>query len=153
MDFKPLPFRSTLDQYQKQAEELLAAHRAGDSQAIRIFHEKHPRFLDAKIPWLPRNIPDNEIQNAALDLSDAQLAIARAYDFQNWLALAEHVAAVTQNDSPVFHFESAVEAVIDGDAAALESMLRGNPELVRARSTRITHFDPPDGTNTPSTAE
>jgi ankyrin repeat protein len=36
-----------------------------------------------------------------------------------------------------------VEAVITGDVVALESMLRDNPELVRARSTRVTHFDPP----------
>jgi len=36
-----------------------------------------------------------------------------------------------------------VEAVINGDVAALRSALRDNPELVRARSTRVTHFDPP----------
>ena len=35
-----------------------------------------------------------------------------------------------------------MEAVITGDLAALESLLRRNPELVRARSTRVTHFDP-----------
>ena len=33
-------------------------------------------------------------------------------------------------------FESAVEAVITGDAAALQSLLGENPELVGARSTR-----------------
>jgi ankyrin repeat protein len=143
MDFKPLPFRSTREQYEQQAAELLAAHRSGDSGATRIFHEKHPRFLDAKIPWLPKNLPDSEIQSAALDLADAQLAIARCYDFQDWPALAEYVEAVTQDGSPVCQFESAVEAVITGDLPTLESVLRGNPELVRARSTRITHFDPP----------
>jgi ankyrin repeat protein len=36
-----------------------------------------------------------------------------------------------------------VEAVIDGDLATLESLLREDGELVRARSTRVTHFDPP----------
>ncbi len=143
MDFKPLPFRSTLEQYQKQAEELLDAHRSGDPQAIRILHENHPRFLDSKIPWLPKNLPDAEIQSAALELADAQLAIARWYNFQGWPALAEYVDAVTRDGSPVCQFESAVEAIITGDAATLESLLRGNPELVRARSTRITHFDPP----------
>jgi ankyrin repeat protein len=143
MDFNPLPFRSTVDQYQNQAEELLAAHRMGDPEAIRLFHEKHPRFLDSKILWLPRNLPDSEIRNSALDLADAQLAIARSYDFQNWPALAEYVAAVTQVNSPVFQFESAVEAVINGEAAALDSILREHAELVRARSKRITHFDPP----------
>ena len=56
MDFKPLPFNSTLEQYQKQAEVLLEAHGSGDAQAIRIIHEKHPSFLDSKIPWLPKNL-------------------------------------------------------------------------------------------------
>jgi hypothetical protein len=143
MDLKPLPFRAGLEQYQKQAEELLEGHRSGDAQAIRVLHENHPRFLDEKIPWLPKNLPDSEIRSAALELADAQLTIARGYDFQSWPALGECVEAVTQNGSPVFQFESAVEAVITGDAAALESLLRGNPELVRARSTRITKFDPP----------
>ena len=143
MDFNPLPFRSTLEPYQKQAEELLEAHRAGDSRALRIFHEHHPRFLDSKIPWLPRNLPDSEIQSAALDPADARLAIARCYDFRDWPALADYVEAVAHDRSPVCRFESAVEAVITGDLAALESSLRENPDLVRARSTRITHFDPP----------
>jgi len=143
MDLKPLPFRSALEQYQRQAEELLEAHRSGDSQAIRVIHQNHPRFLDSEIPWLPKNLPDSEIQSAALDLADTQLTIARWYDFQSWRTLAQYVEAVTRNDSPVFEFESAVEAVITGDLPALESLLRGNQELVRARSTRITHFDPP----------
>lgn len=143
MDFKPIPFRSTLEQYQKQAEELLDAHRSGDAQALRIIHEHHPRFLDAKIPWLPKNLPDSEIQSAALDLADAQLTIARCYDFQNWPALAAYVADVARDGSPVGEFETAVEAVIAGDLPTLESLLRGNPDLIRARSTRITHFDPP----------
>jgi ankyrin repeat protein len=143
MDFKPLPFRSALEQYQKQAGELLEAHRSGDSQAIRLLHENHPRFLNSKIPWLLKNLPDSEIRSAALELADAQLTIARCYSFQSWPALAEYVEAVSRDGSPVFQFESAGEAVITGDAAQLESLLRENPELVRARSTRITHFDPP----------
>lgn len=142
MDLKPLPFRSVLDQYQKQAEELLKSHHAGDPEAIGIIHRKHPRFLDSKIVWLPRDLADQEIRSAAFDLADAQLTLARFYDFLSWAKLAEYVEGVTQ-DGPVFHFESAVEAVIGGDQAALERLLRDNPDLVRARSTRVTCFDPP----------
>jgi len=143
MNLKLLPFRSGLEQYQKQAGELLEAHRAGDPDAIRAIHENHPRFLDSKIPWLPNSLPDSEIRNAAFDLADAQLTIARWYDFRDWPALEEYVEAITRENSPVAIFESAVEAVISGDVAALRSLLGENPELVRARSTRITHFDPP----------
>ena len=124
MDLKPLPFRSTLQRYQKQAEDLLESHRSRDSQATRLFHENHPRYLDSKILWLPRNLADSEIQNTALDLGDARLALARWYSFQNWTALAEYVEEVIQ-DSPVFHFESAVEAVISGDLPAFAIVASG----------------------------
>jgi ankyrin repeat protein len=143
MDLKPLPFRSSLKEYQKRAEELLEAWRTGDSSAIQLIRTKHPRFLDDRIPWLPKKLTDSEVRSAALELADAQLTIARWYDFRDWPALAEFAEAVTQGNSPVCQFESAVDTVINGDAATLSSLLRANPELVRARSTRVTHFDPP----------
>ncbi len=143
MDLKPLPFRSSLERYQKQAQELLEAWTAGDPDAVRIVRTRHPRFLDDRIPWLPKKLPDSEIRSAALELADTQLTVARSCDFRDWPALAEYVEAVTQENSPSCQFESAVEAVINGDVAALRSALRDNPELVRARSTRVTHFDPP----------
>src|SRR5262249_48872044 len=40
-------------------------------------------------------------------------------------------------------FEAAIEATIAGDIAALRPLLDADPALVRARSTRITPFDPP----------
>ena len=33
--------------------------------------------------------------------------------------------------------------MVHGDLATLESLLRAHPDLVHARSTRVTHFDPP----------
>src|SRR5207237_2292729 len=56
---------------------------------------------------------------------------------------AEHIEAVTREGSSVAEFEAAVEAVINGDATTLASLLRENPELVRSRSARVTPFDPP----------
>ena len=143
MEFNPLPFRSTLSEYQKQAEQLLEAWRAGNAAAIQIFKTKHPRFLNEHIPWLPKRLSDSEIRSAALDVVDAQLAVARWYNFRDWPALSEYVAAVTEESSPVCQFETAVEAVINGDATTLNALLLANPELVRARSTRVTNFDPP----------
>jgi hypothetical protein len=138
-----LPFRASLERYEQQAEELLAAFRSGDADAIRLMKHHHPRFLRSDIPWLPKDLPESELRSATMEPADAQLALARWYDFQSWPALAEYVQAVTRDGSLVWQFESAVEAVIAGDAATLESLLRVNPELVRARSTRVTHFDPP----------
>jgi ankyrin repeat protein len=143
LDTTPLPFRASLEEYQKQAEQLLEAFRAGDPTALEIVRHKHPRFLDAKVPWLPKKESESEVRSATLELPDAQLTVARGYDFESWPRLVEYVEAVTRDGSAVSQFESAVEAVISGDAAALASLLTTNPELVRARSTRVTHFDPP----------
>lgn len=142
MDLKALPFRSPLSAYQQQADALLAAHRAADPAAIDLFHRKHPRFLDEKVKWRPRSISDSEIRDATLSLDDARLAIGRYYDFFDWNALAAYVGAVSR-EGPVFEFESAVEAVVDGDLAALEWALRQDPALIHARSGRVCCFDPP----------
>jgi ankyrin repeat protein len=142
MDLQPVTFRSPLSSYERQAEGLLAGHRAADPAAIDLFHRKHPRFLDEKIKWRPKFIADSEIRDAPLCLDDARLAIARHYDFLDWPSLTDWVEAVSQ-DGIVFEFESAVEAVVNGDLAALEEALRRDPALVRARSGRVCAFDPP----------
>ncbi len=142
MKVTALPFRSPLVAYEQQAEGLLAGHRAADPAAIDLFHRKHPRFLDEKIKWRPKFIPESEIRDAGLSLDDARLAIARYYDFLDWPSLAAHVEAVSQ-EGPVFEFESAVESVINGDLAALKAALGRDPALIRARSSRVCCFDPP----------
>jgi len=142
MDLQPVPFRSPLAAYERQAESLLAGHRADDPAAIDLFHRKHPRFLDDKVKWLPKIIPDSEIRDASLSLEDARLAIARHHDFLDWPSLAAHVELVSQQ-GPVFEFESAVEAVINGDIGALQDALHRDPAMVRARSGRVCCFDPP----------
>jgi hypothetical protein len=76
-------------------------------------------------------------QEQAAELSKDLPDLARWYGFPSWAALAEYVEAVARPESPVFQFEAAVEAVITGDLATLESLLAENPELVRARSTRV----------------
>ncbi len=142
MDLKALPFRSPFSAFEQQAEKLLASHRLADPAAIDLFHRKHPRFLDEKIKWLPKAIPDSEIGDAALTLDDARLTIARYYDFLDWSSLAAWVEAISQ-EGTVSEFESAVETVVDGDLAALQDALRRAPRLVRARSNRVCCFDPP----------
>jgi hypothetical protein len=141
MDLRPVTFRSPLSAYERQSESLLDGHRAADPGAIDLFHRKHPRFLDEKIKWRPKFIADSEIRDAALALDDARLAIARYYDFLDWPSLAAYVAAVAR-EGAVFEFESAVEAVVNGDLAALEEALHRDCALVRARSSRVCAFDP-----------
>ena len=142
MQFVHLHFDADLQDYLSQARQLLAGHQSASPAAIELLHRHHPRFLDPKIPWLPLPIPDSEIRDAALTLEDAQLAIARAYNFLDWHSLAGYAAAVAGNPA-VRRFESAVEAVIAGDTSTLRSLLTNDPNLVRARSTRVLNFDPP----------
>jgi ankyrin repeat protein len=143
MDITPRPFRAPLEEYEDQAARLLQAWQAGDDEAVRIVWHKHPRFLDSPTPWLPKRMPEAEVRSAALTPADARLALARWYDFEDWSRLVEHVEAVRQDGSSVHLFESAVEAVIDGDVATLGSLLAAHPDLVRTRSARVTALDPP----------
>jgi len=143
MHLERLPFRSTVADYETQADGLLQAWEAGGPDAVEFFRTNHPRFRHEEIRWLAKEVPPESVRNAPFDLADAQLAIARWYDFRGWPSLAEWVEAVAEEGSAVEKFESTVEAVIHGDAAALARLLRDNPNLVHARSTRIAPFDPP----------
>lgn len=131
-----LPFRSNLEEYEKQADLALEAWQAGDADAIQLFRENHPRLLEEQLS-------DSELRAAPLDRGDAQLAIARWYGFQSWPRLVEWVEAVLRENSPVAQFEAAVEAVIAGDLTTLQRLLQQSPGLVRDRSTRVTDQDPP----------
>jgi ankyrin repeat protein len=143
MPLTALPPLSPLRDYEAQADRLLAAWKIGEPWALDVFHERHPRFLDEKVKWLKRRLTPEDIRTAALDEADARLAVARWYDFADWPALEAHADAVSNADSATARFELAVEAVIDGDLTALSSAIAADPELVRARSSRLTWFDPP----------
>jgi ankyrin repeat protein len=143
MQLTRVSFHASLHDYQKQADDLLAGWKARDGDAIRIVVHNHPKFLNPDVPWLPKGLTKDEVLSASFDESDARLAIARWYDFADWSSLEQFVAAVTQDASPVARFEAAVEAVIDGHVDGLAKLLRDHPELAHARSTRVTHFDPP----------
>jgi ankyrin repeat protein len=140
---EPLPWRAPIDDYDRQARALLEGWRRGDDRAIALVRHNHPRFLDDRIRWLPKDMSESELRAVPIELVDARLALARWYTFADWSHLADHVAAVSEDGSPVALFESAVEAVINGDAAALSEMLRDHPALVRTRSTRVTPHSPP----------
>ena len=142
MKLDPLPFDAPLSDYVAQADALFAAWKAGDEHAIDLFWSRHPKFLDDKIPWLRRPMSLEDVRLTPIAREDASLALARWYDFADWTRLVEHVEAVSK-PGPVARFEAAVEAVIDGNIPALRTLLQEDPDLVRRRSTRVTHFDPP----------
>jgi hypothetical protein len=136
MGITPLPFRTGLEHYKKQATDLITAYKSGDPGATHHIRQLHPR-LRGRAHTNDRNgVTDSEIRRTRVSLPDAQCVVARGYGFEDWPKLAEYVDAVGREGSVVWQFESAVEAIIAGDVATLKRLLRDNPELVRARSTR-----------------
>jgi ankyrin repeat protein len=139
----PLPFRSPVAAYERQADELLAGWHAGDADAVQTMRRHYPPLLDEHVPWLPKQLTESELRAVVLDQAAARLALARAYSLQDWQGLVAWVTAVHENASAVAGFESAVEAVIGGDHTGLERQLADDPDLVRARSTFVTCNHPP----------
>src|SRR5262249_20274288 len=80
----PVPFDSSLDVYQAQAEKLLFGWRERDKNSLEIIRHRHPRFLDERVKWLPKQLSDDELLRSPFDLADAQLVVARWYGFADW---------------------------------------------------------------------
>lgn len=69
-------------------------------------------------------------------LPAARLLIARAHGFQSWPKFAAHLKGAARSDSTVSKFEAAADAIITGNQRRLKQLLKQNPNLLRARSTR-----------------
>jgi len=125
MDAKQLPARPSLEQYRKQAKDLLKTRSTPEGTSrFKKFHPRLTKFTETKIA------------KAELSLSDAQWVIAREHAFESWPKFASHIQELVRTNSPVSRFELAADAIITGDVGALNSLLRESPELVRKRSTR-----------------
>lgn len=128
MDARALPPRPSLEQYRKQAKDLLHATRAANPEAVERMNQC-PRVRDqAGAGTL-----------AEYALADAQFVIAREHGFDSWPVFASHVEGLERRDPSVARFEAAAGAVISGDEPALAQMLHDDPALIRARSTRAHH--------------
>jgi hypothetical protein len=70
---------------------------------------------------------------------DVRAIIASSHHFDSWQEFAAFARALADEKSAVAQFEAAVDAVINGDEATLDRLLRAHPELVHARSVRPHH--------------
>jgi hypothetical protein len=121
-----LPFTAALEDYEREAKELLDALEARQDEALWKFKWVHPFYRGKTV---------TDVKPYAHDLDDARLVIARDYEFPTWHDLEQFTREIV-TDGPVRNFEEAVEAVIAGDEAKLRSLLKSDPQLVRARSSR-----------------
>jgi hypothetical protein len=128
--------RPSLERYRREAEELIEAHRAGEAKAMQWIRRYHSR-LAGRPDTNDRNpVTDTKVREVKLSVSDAQFIVAREHQFENWATFAKHIEELNRKGSAVAQFEAAVEAIVSGKTSTLKRLLRGNPELIRARSTR-----------------
>lgn len=151
----PLPPHPSLEQYKKRAKGLVKACKSRDPDAIRLWTREWCETLSKLRDESDRRRRREEVDRhaarvaefahtkLALDgdrpgkcrLADAQFVIARAHGFLSWPKFAAHLESLARVSSPVSAFEAAADAIVAGDAAMLQRLLRDNPDLVRARST------------------
>ena len=138
-DLKPLPVRCGLERYKEQVKGLIKEYRARNLKAMRVIRQHHPR-LPGRANTNDRNgVTEEDIRKAKVTLADAESVVARWHGFESWSKLAKHIEALSRKESRVLQFELAVEAIITGEIATLKSLLRENPKLIEARSTRGHH--------------
>ena len=155
-DALPLPPSPNIQQYKKQAKNLVKACKSGSPDAFdtwaRSWIETLVALSGPTIPAESRVRVDRWIAQVAdfarrrlevliparagCALADAQFVIARCHGFESWPKFAKHIAFLNRASSPVSKFELAADAIVAGDAVVLEQLLRESPELIRARSTR-----------------
>src|SRR5947199_4188911 len=81
MVLKQLRTRSSLEQYEKQAKELVKAYTSGDSKVMQCVRQHHPR-LPGRANTNDRNkVTDSEIRSARVTFADAQSIVARWHGF------------------------------------------------------------------------
>jgi ankyrin repeat protein len=132
-DVVPLPPRPDLAQYEKQAKDLSKACRSRGHDGVREWAERWiAGSADPVVEFAWKRLSGTE-KSA---LSDAQFVVARAYGFRSWPEFAMHIDALQRASTPISAFEAAADAIVIGDLAALELLLREDPSLIRARSTR-----------------
>lgn len=142
MAARELPARPSLEQYKKQAKDLLEHCRSGDPEALRRIQQQHSRLA---------KLADAELHHAKLALADAQFAIAREHGFESWPKFAKHIEALMGERLPATVWRLAEDAVVGGDVTTLERLLRDHGALLRKEHPRSSwsgglapHYDAPD---------
>ena len=108
---RPLSFRPSLSQIKNQAKRLRQDWQSGDAQSVERIRTHHPKYAQ---------MSEGEIGDIVLSLRDAQLVVAREYNFENWAALKEQVeeeaakpATLSVDIGSLLNFEPLLVSVLD----------------------------------------
>jgi hypothetical protein len=152
-DALPLPRRPSVERYKNLAKDLVKACKSHDEDAIVDWAEKWVTSLakqcgvEFRCPlpvivsrwtvqvarFVQRTISEHD---GRCRLADAQFVLARSHGFDSWARFSKHVNGLKEKGSVIARFETAAGAIIKGDIRTLRRLLREDPRLVRARSTR-----------------
>jgi hypothetical protein len=153
-DALPLPLHPSLQQYRKLAKDLVKACRSGDRDGIGgwadrwigslgnavslVDHPRDRRWTD-RVAGQIEDFATRELKAAGSPscvLADAQFVIARSHGFESWPKFVACLDRLAHAGSDVAAFETAADAIVAGDEAALRRLIAAGPALVHARSTR-----------------
>ena len=101
MTDRTLPAHPSLDQYKKQAKELVRAVAGHDAGGLARIRKHHPRL---------KSVPESEIE--AIALADAQLVLAREHGYDSWPQFSKHIE--------ILHIIRSVENLPDPVSTFLE---------------------------------
>lgn len=161
MDTRPLPPRPSLEQYKKQARDLLRACTSSDADAIHAWAEQwfegcaersletearlrgsaptqklRESILREQIERIEKKIRSSNLSRPERQLADAQFFIAREHGFESWPKFLKQIQAFERGTSREAEFEAAADAIVSGDLRTLGELLRNDPQLIHARSQR-----------------
>jgi hypothetical protein len=111
---KIIPARPSLEQYRKQAKDLVKERARLLPEALERIRRHHPRL---------RELNETQLRAAAFTLSDAQLVLAREHAFKTWPEFMRSVAS-TQPQAPARTAER-YSTHIDVEGASLEAEIAG----------------------------
>jgi ankyrin repeat protein len=123
MPARDLPVRPNIEQYKKQAKDLLKSCKSRDPEALRRIREL-VRQADGPVGTVPAG---------RITLADAQFVIAREHGFNNWSTFAKEIATRTPAGSLAAVWNAAEEAVVAGDVSSLARLLRGREQMFRSQ--------------------
>src|SRR5689334_16374920 len=144
----PLAPKPKVEQYKNIAKDLVTACRnaqAGDEQAVGRWAESWIEAL-ARLQVIGKDLSKvrNEV-NRKIDelervvgrtlvsrkekcrIGDAQFIVARAHGFESWSKLVRHIKAVSDKSSAIFRYESAADAIVEGNLRKLKRLLKQDP--------------------------
>src|SRR5215217_6838503 len=99
MPARRLPVRPDLTQLKHQAKDLLRAFKVGDAEAIALFAEFSP-----------------DVSPGYVQLSDAQLALARSYGASSWTRMVQSCQLI--------------DAIWEDDRDTVRRLVTANPNLL-----------------------